>query len=56
MKKNAPKKLVLSRETVRALENHQLAEVLGQASTNPTCGPTQISYCVVCGPKPIENY
>lgn len=48
MKKSAPKKLVLSRETLRALENHRLTEVLGQASTNPTCGPTQLSWCRVC--------
>jgi hypothetical protein len=54
--KKTPRKLTLSKETLRALENERLSEVLGQASTNPTCGPTQISYCIVCGPKPIENY
>ena len=48
MKKNTLKKLTLNRETVRALDDRRLAEALGQLSTNPTCGPTQISYCRVC--------
>lgn len=50
------KKLNLHRETITSLTRGGLREVAGGLSTNVTCGPTEISYCRVCGPKPIENY
>lgn len=42
------KKLVLSKETLRALESDRLSKVLGQASTDVICGPSEFSYCGPC--------
>ena len=57
MKKARLKKLTLGRETLSVLEKGDLSQVAGGIfiSTNPTCGPTQLSYCQACPPPPTEN-
>ena len=54
MKKKGVRKIHLSRETLRQLDNEQLGTVVGAATENPTrCNP--LSGCISCDTCPVRG-
>jgi hypothetical protein len=49
MKKNGTKKLALSRETLRSLQEDQMSGVAGAATRYNSCDPDSVNVCPTTG-------